>query len=143
MKMFRNRTAVPVKVGLTGLATEAQMRSAAILVAVTLTAAPALAGPADVLEVDARASGGSWSFHVTVRHADTGWDHYADAWRVVGPDGTVYGTRTLFHPHVGEQPFTRSLSGVLIPDAIGKVTVEAHDSVHGWGGASVEVALSE
>jgi len=119
------------------------MRSAAILVAVTLTAAPALAGPADVLEVDARASGGSWSFHVTVRHADTGWDHYADAWRVVGPDGTVYGTRTLFHPHVGEQPFTRSLSGVLIPDAIGKVTVEAHDSVHGWGGASVEVALSE
>ncbi|HSF96349.1 MAG TPA: hypothetical protein VLA52_15085 [Thermohalobaculum sp.] len=117
------------------------MQKAAIAAALALSAAPAAAGPADVLEVEARASGGSYSFDVTVRHADTGWDHYADAWRVVGPDGTVYGTRTLYHPHVGEQPFTRSLSGVTIPEGVTTVTVESHDSVHGWGGASVEVAL--
>jgi len=110
-------------------------------IALTLMASPALAGQADVLEVDARASGGAFSFDVTVQHADAGWDHYADAWRVVGADGTVYGTRTLLHPHVGEQPFTRSLSGVEIPDGITTVTVKAHDSVHGWGGATVEVAL--
>ena len=102
-----------------------------------------LAGSADVLKVTARSSGGSWSFDVTVEHADTGWDHYADAWRVVGPAGIVYGTRTLFHPHVGEQPFTRSLSGVEIPDDVPAVTVEAHDSVHGWGGVSVEVTLPQ
>ena len=117
------------------------MRPVAILIALALGTAPALAGPADVLEVEARSSGGGWHFDVTVEHADTGWEHYADAWRVVGPDGTVYGTRTLFHPHVGEQPFTRSLAGVAIPEGVASVTVEAHDSEHGWGGAKVEVLL--
>jgi len=117
------------------------MRLVAIVLALALLPGPALAGKADVLAVAAHRSGGGWSFDVTVRHADTGWDHYADAWRVVGPDGTVFGTRTLFHPHVGEQPFTRSLSGVAIPEAVTTVTVEAHDKVHGWGGAAVEVVL--
>jgi len=117
------------------------VRLVAMLAAVLLTGSTALAGAADVLEVRARASGGAWSFDVTVAHADTGWEHYADAWRVVGPDGTVYGTRTLYHPHVGEQPFTRSLSGVAVPEDVTTVTVESHDSVHGWGGATVEVAL--
>ena len=42
---------------------------------------------------------------------------------------------------VDEQPFTRSLSGVVIPEGVDTVTVEAHDSVHGWGGAAVEVTL--
>ena len=113
----------------------------AALTALALVADPAKAGPADVLEVEARASGGGWSFDVTVEHADTGWEHYADAWRVIGPDGVVYGTRTLLHPHVGEQPFTRALSGVSIPEGIDTVTVESHDNVHGWGGATVEVTL--
>jgi hypothetical protein len=117
------------------------MRCLALLAAWSLTAAGALAGEADVVGVAAQSSGGGWSFDVTVRHGDTGWEHYADAWRVVGPDDTVYGTRTLLHPHVGEQPFTRSLSGVAIPAGVANVTVEAHDSVHGWGGAAVEVVL--
>ena len=118
------------------------MRPVAILTALALGTAPAFAGPADVLKVEVRPSGGGWSFEVTVQHGDTGWEHYADAWRVVGPDGAVHGTRTLYHPHVGEQPFTRSLSGVAIPEVVQVVTVEAHDSVHGWGGATVEVALA-
>jgi hypothetical protein len=117
------------------------MRKIAILTVLALLSTPAFAGPADVLKVETRASGGSYSFDVTVAHADTGWDHYADAWRVVGPDGTIYGARTLLHPHVGEQPFTRSLSGVAIPAGVASVTVEAHDSVHGWGGAMVKVVL--
>ena len=101
----------------------------------------AAAGPADVLTAKAEKMGGAWRFDVTVRHADTGWEHYADAWRVVGPDGTVYGTRTLYHPHVDEQPFTRSLSGVQIPKGVRNVVIESHDSVHGWGGAKVSVTL--
>ncbi|MEM1345264.1 MAG: hypothetical protein AAGI34_11880, partial [Pseudomonadota bacterium] len=111
------------------------------LALLALLAAPALAGEADVLAVDARQSGSGWRFEVTVAHADTGWDHYADAWRVVAPDGTVLGTRTLHHPHVDEQPFTRALSGVAIPEDVERVIVESHDSVHGWGGAQVEVVL--
>lgn len=83
----------------------------------------------------------TYHFDVTVLHADTGWDHYADKWDVVLPDGTIAGTRTLFHPHVNEQPFTRSLSGVKLPDGIETVTIQAHDLVHGYGGKTQVVQL--
>ncbi len=100
------------------------------------------AGEADVIEVDVKQTGGdTYFFKVTVRHADEGWDHYADKWDVVAPDGTVLGTRTLYHPHVDEQPFTRSLSDVKISESITEVTVRAHDSVHKYGGKTVKVAV--
>jgi hypothetical protein len=85
---------------------------------------------------------GVWSFDVTVRSADTGWEKYADAWQVVAPDGTVLGTRQLTHPHVEEQPFTRSLGGVEIPSGVQSVTVRARDSVAGFCGEEAEVELS-
>ena len=102
----------------------------------------AAAGEADVVAVQAVPEGaGSWRFNVTVRHADTGWDHYADRWEVVAPDGRVLGTRVLAHPHENEQPFTRSLGGVKIPPEVTQVTVRAGDSVHGFGGKEVAVDL--
>lgn len=101
----------------------------------------ALAGEADVVGVEANRSGDTWRFSVAVDHADTGWDHYADMWRVVGPDGAVYGERVLAHPHVNERPFTRSLGGVRIPVGVNEVTIEARDSVHGWGGKTMVVGV--
>ena len=74
-------------------------------------------------------------------HGDSGWDHYADQWDVVAPDGAVLGTRVLLHPHETEQPFTRSLGGVEIPADIAEVTLRAHDNVHGYGGKGVTVKL--
>jgi len=103
---------------------------------------PAHAGEADVVNVEVKKLGnGTYQFDVTVSHKDEGWKHYANKWDVVGPDGTVIGTRTLYHPHVEEQPFTRSLSGVKIPKGITKVTVRAHDLVHEYGGKVVTVTL--
>ena len=102
----------------------------------------AYAGEADVVEVDIKKTGGgTYFFKVTVKHADEGRDHYANKWDVVAPDDTVLGTRTLYHPHVDEQPFTRSLSDVKIPASITEVTVRAHDSIHEYGGKTVTVAL--
>lgn len=101
-----------------------------------------LAGEADVVGVVATPeAAGTWRFDVTVLHEDQGWEHYADAWDVMTPDGAVLGTRTLLHPHDTEQPFTRSLSGVAIPENVDTVVVRAHDSVHGYGGAEVSVTL--
>lgn len=97
-----------------------------------------------------RASDGSWTFRVTVRHPDTGWDDYADGWDVVLPDGSALKpdpqspfTRLLLHPHENEQTFTRSQSGILIPPEVTRVTVRAHDLVDGWGGKTVTVDLSQ
>lgn len=102
------------------------------------------ANEADVTAVTVVKSGpGVYRFNVTVRHFDRGWDHYANKWDVVGPDGTVLATRTLLHPHETEQPFTRSLGGVKIPSGVGEVTVRAHDSVHGHGGLEKKVSAPE
>lgn len=107
-----------------------------------LSANVVYAGEADVVEVYVKKTGDNvFHFSVAVRHQDEGWNHYADKWEVVAPDGTVLGTRVLHHPHVNEQPFTRSLSGVKIPDDIEAVTVRAHDSVHQYGGKTVAVEL--
>ncbi len=104
--------------------------------------APALAGEADVVAVEVLSSGGNtWSFTVTLEHADEGWDHYADAFEIVSPDGEVLATRTLYHPHVNEQPFTRSLDNVTVPYDYDEVIVRAHDSVHEYGGAELTVKI--
>lgn len=116
----------------------------AILILLAWGAIPVTAGEADVVAVEVtRGADGIYAFAVTVRHDDAGWDHYADRWEVVAPDGTVLGTRVLLHPHVDEQPFTRSLTGVVIPKSIRRVRVRAHDKVHGLGGMEKEVVLPQ
>ena len=102
------------------------------------------AGEADVVEVKVnKNSENTYSFIVTVSHKDTGWKHYANKWDIVDKKGTVIGTRVLHHPHVDEQPFSRSLSGVKIPIHIKSITVRAHDSVHKYGGKVVSVKLPQ
>ncbi len=101
------------------------------------------AGDVEVVAVTLNKQGRTWSVDTTLRHADSGWNHYADAWRVVTVDGRVLGTRTLYHPHVEEQPFTRSLSGIAIPEGTAVVFVEAHDKVHGWSRQRVRVDLTQ
>ncbi|CTQ48585.1 hypothetical protein [Jannaschia donghaensis] len=103
------------------------------LIPALFLAAPALADLPVVEGAVATQSSSGWSFSVSVRHADEGWDHYADGWTVFALDGTELGTRLLAHPHVEEQPFTRSQSGIAIPDGTERVIVRAHDNVHGWG----------
>ncbi|ONH87628.1 hypothetical protein TH47_08070 [Thalassospira sp. MCCC 1A02803] len=100
------------------------------------------AGEADVVAAKATKTGeNTYRFDVTVAHDDTGWNHYANVWQVIGPDGAILGERVLAHPHVNEQPFTRSLSGVTIPADIKGVTVRAGDLVHEFGGAELRIEL--
>jgi hypothetical protein len=82
-------------------------------------------------------------FQVTIRHADAGWDHYADRFEIVEGGGRILGTRILYHPHVNEQPFTRVLENVSIPPGIVRITVRAHDSRHGRGRRHVTLQLPD
>lgn len=107
-----------------------------------LLVAPALAGEADVLQAQISPNDdGTFRVAATVRHRDTGWDHYANRWEILGPQGQIIATRTLLHPHVQEQPFTRSLGSVRIPPGLTWVKVRAHDLVHGYGGREVTVSV--
>ena len=104
----------------------------------------ARAGEADVIAATAECDAQRvCRFSVTIRHADAGWEHYANAWLVSSESGEVLATRVLRHPHVNEQPFTRQLAGVKIPAEVERVRIRARDSVHAEGGAEVLVALSE
>jgi hypothetical protein len=70
-------------------------------------------------------------FSVTIRHADEGWEHFANGWQIFTPEGEQLAHRGLAHPHVNEQPFTRSINNIKIPPSIDTVIVKANDSVHG------------
>ena len=113
-----------------------------VSVLLLLAAGSSGAGEADVIAVEVEQTApGVYAFQVTLLHEDEGWDHFADRWDILAMDGTLLGSRVLAHPHVDEQPFTRSLSGVAIDPSITEVVVRAHDSVHGEGGVAVTVAL--
>lgn len=97
-------------------------------------ASQSLAGEASVLDATARANpDGTYAITATVAHRDEGWSHYANKWDVLAPNGNLIATRTLYHPHVNEQPFTRSLARVEVPIGLSEVIIRAGDSKHGDG----------
>ncbi len=120
----------------------AMTRGLALSVAMVL-GWPAAGGDVEIRMVELSRQDGHWRAAVTLRHDDTGWDHYADAWRVVAEQRDELGTRTLWHPHVNEQPFTRSLNDIEIPAGTQVIFVEARDKVHGWSPDRVRVDLGQ
>ena len=95
----------------------------------------------DVVAATARDDGGTWTISATLSSPYDSPERYADGWRVLGPDGTVFAERELTHDHAAEQPFTRSRSGIEIPDDVDVVTIQGRDQVSGWGGETVELTL--
>lgn len=108
------------------------MHRALVAALAAALAGPAAASPPEVVAVTATPGSAGWRFDVTIRHDDTGWEHYADGWEVVAPDGTRLGYRELLHPHEDEQPFTRSLAGVAIAAGLSRVGIRARDTLSGW-----------
>lgn len=107
-----------------------------------LSPAALTAGAVEIVFVELVRDGGAWQPTVTLRHADTGWEHYADAWRVVDGQGRVLAQRTLAHPHVTEQPFTRSGPAFTPPPGTTRLAVEARDTLHGWSADRVAIDLA-
>ena len=123
---------------------EFKVRAAAVLGVLVWSVGSAQADQPRVIAADASPNGdGSYTVSATIRHGDTGWDHYADNFEVLTPDGTLLERRVLYHPHVDEQPFTRSVGGVKVPSGITKVIVRAHDKMHGYGEVTVTVTLPD
>ena len=113
------------------------------VIALLLLAGALSAGEADVIEVESTCNGDRvCTFSVTVRHADDGWEHFADRWEIQTLDGDLLGRRVLQHPHDTEQPFTRSISGVRIPPDVTLVRIRARDSRHGYGGRELVLDLA-
>jgi hypothetical protein len=134
--------ALPLRSGETAHSEPAMRRLLAVLcqfsvltlLSATVAPAPADAGEPRVVTARAVASAdGTWRFDVTLRHGDSGWDHYADRWEILDGAGKILASRVLLHPHETEQPFTRSLTGVKLPPGLARVGIRAHDKRHGNG----------
>lgn len=88
----------------------------------------------DVVEAEVTAAGeGQFSVAATVSSPYDSPDRYADAFRVLDPEGNELGVRELTHDHANEQPFTREVT-VSIPGGVDEVTVEGRDQANGYGG---------
>jgi hypothetical protein len=99
-------------------------------------------GCADVLSVEVtQTSQGVYNFAVTIASPDEGWDKYANSFEVRSLSGETLGTRLLAHPHVEEQPFSRSLLGVRTDET--SVVVAASDLVEGFCGKEITLDLPE
>jgi len=128
----------PARRRLIGLA----LAASALLIPAARAADTAAQRYPDVVSAKVRAGGGdSFDFDVTVSSPYDTPQRYADAIRVAGKDGAVYGERVLLHDHADEQPFTRDLAGVKIPRGVRSVVIQARDMKNGYGGKSIEVAL--
>lgn len=117
---------------------------AAMLVAVASAQPPSRADLKypDVIAAKVRASRAArFDFDVTISSRYDTPERYADAFRVVGKDGHVYGERVLLHDHADEQPFTRDLYGVTIPSGVRTIVVQARDKKYGYGGKTIDVNL--
>lgn len=110
---------------------------------ISLGSVQAIANDVEIIGADFQKSGNdTWVVNVGLLHEDSGWDHYADIWRLVDAEGNILGERVLLHPHEDEQPFIRS-EEIRIPEDIEILYVEAHDIVHGWTPNRLEVDMTK
>ena len=101
-----------------------------------------IASDAKIIKASAElTSAQKYNISVTVEHADEGWEHFANAWRVYSMEGELIGERVLHHPHVKEQPFTRRLLGLSVPTEVKEVTIVAVCSKTGESKASYNLKL--
>lgn len=114
--------------------------AATLALALLLPAAARPEAP-EILAVEAFRTGMGWRIDVTLEHPDAGWDHFADAWEVLDDAGNRLGFRELMHPHVEEQPFTRSLYNVMLPDGLRRIHVRARCSQDGWSDETFAIDL--
>jgi hypothetical protein len=108
------------------------------------TTAPSTTGQRfpDVIAVSTTPGPEGVTFNVTISSPYDTPQRYADAFRVRSPRGEVYGVRELAHDHATEQPFTRDLSDVALPEVVTEVVIEARDSRNGWGGRTQTVSFA-
>lgn len=88
-------------------------------------------------------SDGTWSMAVTLSSTYDTPERYADGWRVLDEQGNIIGDRPLGHDHQGEQPFTRSTSGIVIPEGTSTLTIEARDQQYGWSPDTFTIEVPE
>ena len=119
------------------------MRITFICLLILLHPCISFAGEADVLAAEVEPVGGEfYRFNVTVQHNDESWEHYVTRWEIMDAERNILAVRALRHPHIKEQPFTRSVTAI-IPEETDNVIIRAYDSIHEFGGKELTLKLNK
>ncbi len=121
-----------------------RFRAAVVALSLTCASPLAIAGAADVIAATVRqGADGTWSFEVTMRCDDRSAAHFCDRFEILTPTLRVVGVRRLLHDHTDEQPFTRELQGVNVPDGFPRgVLIRGHHNIRGYDGATLKLDLT-
>ncbi len=95
----------------------------------------------DVIDAELEPAGDTWRLSATLSSPYDTPERYSDAFRALTPDGEELGVRVLLHDHANEQPFTRALTDLQIPDDVDTIIVEGRDLEHGWGGETITLEV--
>jgi hypothetical protein len=106
-----------------------------------LLAGPAFADAPDVVDAIATEAGGRWTVTVTIAHHDTGWDHFAKGFAVLLPDGTRLAYLEFSHPHIGQDTFAASLTGLRISNDVPFLLIRTRCNLVGWAAEPVQIDL--
>lgn len=97
---------------------------------------------ANVIDVTASGSDGTYRFSVTLKSDETGCEQYADWWEVLSEEGALLYRRILVHSHPDTQPFTRSGGHVKVgKDDV--VFIRAHMNKLGYVGSVMKGTVSK
>lgn len=96
----------------------------------------------DVVSVEVELEEFLYSFSITISSPYDSPGQYANGWRILDPDGEVLAETYLAYHHADEQPFTLTQGDVSINSHfVEEVTIEARDSINGYGGGAQTVTL--
>lgn len=104
---------------------------------------PAGADAPVIAAADAQLDGGRWTVTVTLKHRDSGWDHFATGLAVLAPDGSRIGSLDLTRPNVGKSRFTARITGLKVPPGTEFVLIRSRCSLVGWAAEPVRVDLPQ
>lgn len=100
----------------------------------------------DVIDVEVSLEEYLYAFEITISSPYDSPEQYANGWRIVAlggeSDGEVLEEAYLAYHHADEQPFTLTQEDVTVnTHFIDEVTVEARDSINGYGGETQTVKI--
>lgn len=120
----------------------------AVVLALLLGVSGAQYNCCDVIALEAEPGADGWviSPYMLSLYEITTTEHFCNRVEILSvlPNGTsvLLGKRDIENPHPREQPFTRSVGSVVLPEGTDTITAKARDSKYGFCGRSLNLTIS-
>ncbi len=119
------------------------MLRVSLIIASLVLSLSLLAKEVEISKVELEPTGPTWTVHVTLRHDDESYEHYANGWRIVDAKQNVLASQELYHPHKKKKSFTDNKTNITIPNTAKVIFLEAQAKPHGWSKRRVRIDMTK